>query len=219
MLICQVSLIKAQDNNCACELKIENEKKMARLIGNEYIEKYQNNSLPLFSEWSEGEIISTTGEKVENEFLLYNILLDEVIWMRSYDHQKALLDRRFVKEFTLHPRNSPPVSFIKTDYKNRQHPENNSTYMQILWDGNTGLYKYIYAIEASYTSEVYLKENYFLLRDNTFSSFSLRQKSFFELFGNDKKQIKQIFRNNHLSVRKEDDLIRGIELYNTLPLN
>jgi hypothetical protein len=219
LLIYLIPVTKAQDTGCSCELKMGNEKNGTKPIGKEYIEKYLDNPILFFHEWSKGDVISTSGEKIENKFLAYNILLDEIICIQGNDDQKTIPDRRSVKEFTILPANSRPVNFVKTNFKNRQHPENNSTYMQLLYDGNTGLYKYIYAIEASYTGIFYRKETYFLLRDGTFRSFPLRQKGFIQLFGDNKKQIKQIFRNNHLSIKKEDDLIRGIELYNTFRLN
>lgn len=204
----------SQEQRCPCEIKMENEKKISSFIGSEYIDKHQNNPLQFFYEWSKGKIAFTNGDIVKDEYVLYNVLLDEVLWMREYDYKKVTLDRRFIKEFVVYPKNADSVRFVKVNYKNNQHPENTDSFMELLTDGQIRLLKYIYAVEASYTGEIYYKETYYLYKNNSFQSFSLRQSSFYQLFSENKKTIKQIFRTNRLSVKKESDLIQGIHLYN-----
>lgn len=213
LLHCIVFKAFTQGDRCPCEVKMENEKKLSSFIGSEYIDKNQNNPLQYFSEWSKGEITFNNGDVVKDEYVLYNVLHDEVLWMREYDYKKIKVDRRFIKEFIVYPKNSDSARFVKVSYKNH-HANNSDTFMKLLCDGNIRILKYIFATEASYTGEIYYKEVYFLNIGNEFNSFSLRPNSFFQLFGTDKKVVKQLFRTNRLSVKKESELIKGMQIYN-----
>jgi hypothetical protein len=204
----------SQDQRCPCEIKLENEKKLSSIIGSEFIDKHYNNPLQYFSDWSKGEITFSNGNVVKDEYILYNVLFDEVLWMREYDYKKVIIDRRFIEAFVVYPKNSDSVRFVKVDFKNNHHIDNSDTFMQLLCDGKTRILKFIFAKESSYTGEIYYKETYYLNIGDEYKSFSLRQNSFFQLFGDDKKAVKQLFRTNHLSVKEESDLIKGMQIYN-----
>ncbi len=204
----------SQSADCPCQKKNIGNAYVPNLIGKEFIDQHPGNLIQYHAYWKEADIYLVSGDSIKGEYVRYSSLLDEMLWMRKDDYQKAILDRRLIKEVVIHDDMGNIQKFIKVDYNKNMHLSN--SYMQLLSNGKTRLLKQYITTELP-SGEMFKKVNFFLFINGVYSGFSQKHSSFLKAFGEDKKQMKQIFRSNHLSVKKEADLIRAVEIYNSMP--
>lgn len=206
----------SQSAGCPCHDLNNTNTYVPDLIAKEFMDQHIGDLLQFQADWEESDIYLVTGDSVKGEYVRYSSLLDEMLWMRKDDYQKAILDRRFIKEIVIYNDLGIGQRFVKVKIKNNLHIKNSDTYMQILVEGNTSFLKQYITIEQSYSGEMFKKVNYFLHINDIYVQCSLKRSSFLKAFGEDKKQIKQILRSNHLSPNRESDLAKAVELYNRM---
>lgn len=213
--ICASGLVvKAQDSLC-CGIPTDVTSYSPQLIGRMFIDRHIDKPEQYYGYWQRGDVYLTNGEVVKNQYLRYNGLLDELLWMRENDFQSAILDRRFISKFVIHDEktNSDWV-FFKLNEKNIQHPEFDNIYMQLLADGKMSLYKNYQVEENSVSADITDHDYYYIDYNGDFSRIAANRWSLYKLAGEQKKMMKHVIRSHHLTVREENNLKQAVELFN-----
>ncbi len=214
MIIIHWLKLPAQDYYCNCDINgsglVDIEKKLSGRI---FISNFINYDSQFFYKWSRGDVILCDGTVLNNKYIRYNLFLDELIWSRKTDYKAAIVDKQSVKGFIIYSNDSSHLlQFRKTSMKNWYEADSTDIFLQVLAEGPVSLYAFrkIELIE----NKIYNTDKYYLLLGNTYYNFKPSRRRLLKLFPENKFELRQILRKNNLLVRKEDQLIRAIELYN-----
>ncbi|MFA6580613.1 MAG: hypothetical protein WCS79_02310 [Paludibacter sp.] len=200
----------------------------SKLTGEFFYESKQYIGSQFFNkEWTDGDILLSTGEMIHDKFLKYNGLLDELVWLNKYNYGKFKLDKSFVKEFWLKNVNGSNLHFIKINVSDTSKVSGQDIFVEVEVEGKLSLYiqrkitkqwpqdvlvdnvlyRYDF-IEATPKYYIKLPSNEYLVMTK------LRRLAFLRLFPEKKKAISKIIRENHLNIKIESDFVKVIELMN-----
>ena len=206
--------LSAQDNplnhNANCEHTINFE---AKLKGRVFINKYPGKSIQFYKNWMQGELLLSDGNIVTNKVLLYNSLLDELIWRRSTDYKQVILNKQAIAGFTLYNSDNIKVAEFQKKYL-KNASDSTGTFLQILTEGKISLYVKREVLFKENSGEFQGKNNYYLLKNGEFYPLIPYRWFLYRLMGEDKAKMKTIVRKNFLFIKKEPALIKAIQLFN-----
>ncbi len=168
-----------------------------------------------YNRWAKGTVELENGVQISDVFIAYNQYIDELLWLREYDFQIGVVYKKLVKSFTITTITGSSTKFVKTKLKDWYKFDTSVVYLQELVSGKVSLYAQRKLVKISSTSNEFdQKDRYFLKIDENYFSFKPRRSELFRILKSDKSQLLSIIRENHLRVRKENDLIKAISLYN-----
>ena len=177
-------------------------------------------------EWNPGRVTLTTGEMVEAEQLRYNGYLDQLIWLNPANFEQIKIDKQMVLSFSLLPRYlEDSLYFENITFKHwfDAHPVN--IYGQMMYQGNIRLlaHRRIHTkrevIENrgnALVARAQLKLEpvyYILMPDNKAREVKrFNRKALYRLFPDHADQIRDAFRQNHLRIRNESELVEAVKI-------
>jgi hypothetical protein len=203
-------IVCCDDDTCGFS-KIYEEKIMAKAI----IDNSLNNNNQYLSNWSKGDILFVDGAIVKNVFLRYNAFTDQLMWLREPEYRTGIIYKPFISGFKITDKSNISSSlYKKTNIKNWYSADSLSVFLKVLAEGPISLYIYEHLKKLRTSDEMFQDNEYILLKGGTFHKLKANRLSLFRLMGDDKPKMKSIVRSQHLKVRKEDQLIKAIELYN-----
>lgn len=206
--------LSAQDNlfnhnaNCGHTINFE-----AKLKGRAFINKYPGISIQFYKNWMQGELLLSDGTTVTDKVLLYNSLLDELIWRRSTDYKQVILNKQAIAGFTLYNSDNIKVAEFKKKYL-KNTSDSTGTFLQILTEGKISLYVKREVLFKENSGEFQGKNKYYLLKNGEFYPLIPSRWFLYRLMGEDKAKMKAIVRKNFLFIKKEPALIKAIQLFN-----
>ena len=173
------------------------------------------------SQWCEGYYVLEDGSRIEDSKLRYNSYTDELIVFNPRISTLITADKYSIKEFVTIDQQGVKELFRKMVYN--KFPKGDR-YFKVLYEGNNIL------LQRLKTEELHIGmyvDNSGIMRDSEFKlikSFYIytsdqkyfriypKRKSFYALFPENKKQIRKLFRQNHIDPKNEDELIRTVRL-------
>ena len=186
-----------------------------KLMGKAFVNKYPGRNILFYKSWMPGELQMSDGAIVKNKILVYNCLLDELIWMRARDNEQVVLNKKTIAGFTLYdPDHQKIAEFKKITLKDKFAADSSDTYIQVLVKGRLTLYVERKVIFLENTNEFQSRDQYFLLKDGGLYDLVPNRWSLFRLMGEDGAKMKTIVRQNSLFVHQEPQLIRAVQLFN-----
>ena len=170
-------------------------------------------------EWQNGDIELSTGETIYNSKLKYSILQDEVIWFNENINQQIQLDKPLIIGFVLKNNGGTVTHFV-------QIQSTNPFFAEIAAEGSYSLY--IQRRVKITNEDVNIDGGNYRLQKITpaplyhiktesgklFSTDKISKSALFKALPEQKEQIMQIIKSNHLKLKKEKDVIRLIQLLN-----
>lgn len=182
----------------------------------------------LQKDWVEGTITLKDGDVFEGVRMRYMAYGDELVAYNSNIHALFIVDKNTVKQFTFKSP-SGSGSFYERKFINLDSIDIflNRNYFEELYSGTLKLLVF-YQIEESKISpfidssgklsdtEFRLKTMYYLLfKVNGLTRFQLKNRSFFTLFPENKKEVRKLFRRNKINIIDESSAIQAFELLDT----
>jgi hypothetical protein len=219
LLFSGISFLQAQTSGRICDTAISAERMFgARLLAKTYVNTNGTNSKQYYNNWSNGEVKLVNGDIVKNELLRYNLLLDELLWLRKIDYSTGMVYKNTVEEFTLFNDSSASIArFKKAQLQSWYSSDSAYTYLQVLAEGKVSLF--VQRNISNSTNELKAKNKYYIETDGVYAGFAPNLSSFCAPLKDDKKKMKSIVHTNHLTIRNELDLIKAVDIYNESLIN
>jgi len=184
-------------------------------------EQYFNN------DWWDGDVLLSSGQRVNGKLLKYNGLFDELIWLNNSNYGKFKLDKLSVDEFWMRKKTGDTIHFKRINVGDTTSIHRMGIYTEVMVTGTLSLciQRKISAVgyEDEYKNKVlgryynlkskplyYIKlpENQYLLINK------LSNTSFLKLFPDKKDALSKIIRDNHFNAKNENEFVKLIELIN-----
>lgn len=187
------------------------------LTGEFYISPENYKGLQFLNkEWQLGDVILENNIRISHKYLNYHIITDHLFWLRESDYMKIELNMGLIKEFILTPNdNYPKRLFLKLNIKPIYMLDSVSRLLEVLAEGEFNLYAYRKAKILQNTNEVFpVTEYYYQYNKSKINYFISRRWILYSLVGDKKDVMKSVVRKNHLKIRKEEEMIKAIKLFN-----
>jgi len=213
--------IQAQITTLGFKLSTEANANKYKLPGKQFYPIYvPNGSEFMNDEWQTGYVVLENGDRYDSLHLKLNTYRNELIWLHSRSSSLIELDKDAIFEFGFYPETEHQMPFRKL--KMGKVPKG-TYFFKMLHDGKLKLViwyqttenqvptykdKYGYLRNTSFV----MKSNYFLVfPGDDFERFRLKRASFLNLFGEKKKEIRKILRQNKNRLIEEDDFINAVK--------
>lgn len=209
--------LHAQDTNTASYYPVPEEVLEEKVTG--IALKPDNFFLPkedLFGLWGNGEIILNSGEIIKNLIIRYDGVNNQLI---ISGNGKYAAEKNTIKGFNIMSVYSKEMlHFRKMLVKDKYSLSEKEVFLQILYEGKNSLYVWRRLVRAINNNDVYLKYLYFVRKeDGSFQQFSLLTKhNLFQIFPENKDNLRKGLRKSHNRVKTESDLIKAFDLINSL---
>ncbi len=177
-----------------------------------------------YDHWSQGMVVLESGAIIDDHLLIYNGYIDELIFQHPLTYETVVADKNFIREFRLL---NPGREDIFINIRNSRWYASASlgSYYRVLLEGNVSLLVYQKVKKAGevaeYTSEgpqIHTKVEpdpaYFIFLNDGRSFFINRfnRRTFFQAFPEYKEELRKQFRQHHLRIRNEQDLIEAVKI-------
>jgi len=187
------------------------------LCARQYNNKYPTNQKQFFGNWERGVVLLENGKIASGYFLRYNQMLDELAWLREDDYNVGLVIKENVREFTQGgiDEGTKPKRFIKVLVPELAGLQKTMMFLQILSDGETRLFCHRKAKLTTHTGAISPKSYYYLDYGGKMRKISLNRWSVCSVLDKpDRAIMKKVLRENHLHVRKIDDMAKAVDSFN-----
>ena len=166
-----------------------------------------------YNNWTRGFITYEEGNRTNDVLISYNGWLDELMWLREKDLQSGVVAKANIAGFTFLWRdNSPDEEFRKVWVSGIV---SGHFFLQVLTEGDYTLYCYRRVMYLVGKQDFVQSYQYYLETNGRLQSFKPNWLRVVLMFPKDERRtIRQIIRSNHLSVRKEKDLVRFFSILN-----
>jgi hypothetical protein len=167
-------------------------------------------------DWRYGTIVFEDGKKVYHKLINFHYMTGDLFWMRQKDYKQIIVSKTTVKEFIIYSNDtSNRVLFRKTNFQPWYKPNPISEYLQVLSQGYMTLYAYRKATVDKNTNQIIPATEYYVQFNNGELQHLKRGRwPLYRLTAENKMIMKKIVRSNHYRIRKEENLIKSIILFN-----
>jgi hypothetical protein len=207
--------ISAQDNTFSIEDSLIVQSFEAKLMGIVINPDVELNKKSTTKDWCLSEITLYNDEIVCNKYLKYNGFDDSFIWLEPTTFMYTRLERDLIKVVKMKLNSDNEYLVFRSMQVKQLIPANSrNVFLNILVDGKISLYVYR---KIEYYNNADYKPNFkFIIKkeDGQFMIVRPIKASLLEQFPEKKKELRKIIKKNKLSIRKEADLKRAIELLN-----
>ena len=194
-----------------------------KLTGNQYyfLPKYIG-SVYLNEEWSVASVKLENGDIYEDVYMKLNTLFDEVVVYNDRIGSVFILDKSIVDEFAMDPGFKSYKLFRKVIFDRAPRGEH---YVNVLYDGEVKLYVFhrtdilktsLYkdVIHGSLRDSEYKSEvNYYIVfPDNSMQKVFMNRRSFLQLFPEQKRSLRRLYRKNKIRFSTSEELIQATQI-------
>lgn len=173
----------------------------------------------LYEKWLPATVKNTKGDEFKNVMVKYNLLEDVPYFLGKAD--QAMSFATPLTEFTVQKENGELQKFMAGLPALDKY--NEFTFYEVLVDGKTKLLKKTakkITESRAYNSATTVKNivdntNYFVFEDGNLSMIK-KDKKFLMAALSRKEDIQKYLSNKEVSIKKEEDLIKALEKYNSL---
>jgi len=168
------------------------------------------------STWYYGEIILENNKHVTNKLLNYHLMSNQLIWLRSSDYKQIVVLSEKVKEFIIYNKETGRNEIFRNiKFKPVYFIDSVTTYLQVLSEGKVNIYAYRKErLNNNYNEFILVNEYYIQIDNGPLKYITPNRWTLYLAVGDYKTQIKKIVRSNHLRIRREDDLVKAIDIFN-----
>ncbi len=180
------------------------------LLAKIFINSMTGDNIQFYNNWTTGDVVLENGNIVRGEKIRYNMLLDELLWLRKSDYCAGVVYKSTVKEFIFDDKKNNTITrFKKIKLKEW-------TYLQVLTEGKVSLYvkRGINNVNTSLRT-MDMENKFYLKKDGDYFIFSLNARSLIKILKEDKSTIRKIIQDAGLNIRIEEQLIELINRYNS----
>lgn len=171
-----------------------------------------------YEEWRKGSVLLLSGKTVAEEFLKYNGFLDKFFVYKPVTGKLVILNDEEIREVNLTDNNTGDTNqFIRKRIKNPYAADSVDTYLEVLATGPNSLYarRIMEYFPASHNYKPATRY-YVSMSDLSMHQVDPRNKNFLILTGKTEEVLKTQLRKARLNIRRENDFIQVVNLYNEL---
>lgn len=207
----------AQQQYCNCSSADQKEIFKEKLAGRDFNDFYRHDNLQFFNSWTPGTIITDQGKSIQNIYLRYNRLLDELLWLRQSDYMTIVLEKEMIDHFFINDAEGSEVLFEQIQLPSVLGGESKNVFLQVLYKGMISLYVQRKAEVLKSNNELITGNFYYLNRGEDWKRFKANRLSFMRLFEKEEKSvIRKLRREYGLSLKDEQDIRELIGLYDQM---
>jgi hypothetical protein len=179
-------------------------------------------------DWTESDIRLSSGETVVNKLLMYNALIDEVIWFDTDSMRQVKLEKHFIDGFCFKDYKGRPVLFKRARLMLPHMTDTTDTFVEVLSEDAASLYVFrniiiqgtvdrvegglLYSYDRLVPQPVYILT---LPGKETVTFRKIKRSVLMKALPEEHKDaVSEIILQNHLSVTNENDLIKLVSLIN-----
>jgi len=211
----------AQDNNCHCKYyNVSEETLEDKLTGIQILnEQVKMPDGELYSQWSSGDVILNNGEKITNRTIRYDGLNDQLTFYNLNKKAQLAVEKGTIKGFDIQLfTTNKMLHFTKLKINNLYSPGYEEHFVQILVAGKVSLYASRKLHNLVSSNQLETSYFYILVKEDgsstQFQNFSRRY--IVNLFPDKENIFRPSLKKQKNRVRTEEQLIKAIELYNSL---
>lgn len=198
---------------CSIELinSIIEDSKSAIITAELFVNEHPTKKEQFYNNWTNGSIKFTNGTEAYNCKLRYNAWLDELIWLRESDFKSGLVLKSTIQEFTFNNNDNTNIKFTK--YKTSNGINTFDTFLEAISEGKIALLCHRKASYNKNAQSFSNKQQFYLYRNGKLTKLCLNKRSLKSILSeNELIQLKQILKENNLSIKNEYELARAFEL-------
>ncbi len=141
---------------------------------------------------------------------------NQLIWLRSSDYKQIVVLSEKVKEFIIYNKETGRNEIFRNiKFKPVYFIDSVTTYLQVLSEGKVNIYAYRKErLNNNYNEFILVNEYYIQIDNGPLKYITPNRWTLYLAVGDYKTQIKKIVRSNHLRIRREDDLVKAIDIFN-----
>ncbi len=221
LMLLSCSVLAQKKEGLGHKLNSSSNRLQGKLIGKVYrITAEANRNFLYPNDWVEGDILLTNGDKYENRKLRYEANEDELIVYNANTFTLFFVEKQLVKSFTFIEENKlhkfVKLSTVGDSAKDR--------YFEELYSGAHKFLAFYFVFEYKVSpyvdrngitrdSEFQIQTNYFMYSESHgLQKMDITRRSFFNAFPEKKKEIRKMFRKNHIAVQNEPSMIAAFQL-------
>jgi len=195
-----------------------------KLTGNQYnFWPTLNGTVYLNNDWVHCDVTLENGDVYKDIYVRLNTYWDELIFYNERVGSVIVLDKTIIDEFELKGGAGSHGLFRKVYFDKLPKGDR---YVNVLFDGKVKLYLWnqtlvvktsVYRdnyIHGGLRDSEYKQElNYFVVfPDNSFYKVTTKRHSFVQLFPDDKRVVRRLFRKNKIHFYSPDDIIKATQV-------
>jgi hypothetical protein len=184
-----------------------------------HISAMANSNFFLQKDWATGTIVLEDDIIFDNVRMRYQAMDDELVVYNDLLRTLFIIDKETVKEFRI-PLENGEMHFIKLNYDGFGKGQR---YFEQIYNGVYKLLGFYYVEEkktAPFMSqgimrdtEYHLAVNYYLYSEKSgFNRLQMKRKSLYKVFPESKKEIRKLFRKNHVLISEKQGMIQAFKL-------
>ena len=185
-----------------------------------HINALANSNFFLQEDWANGVIELEDGVKFDSVRIRYNARTDALVAYNSQLRTLFIVDKKKVKSFSI-PTGNNLQHFVKLPYDGFNSGER---YFREIYNGAVQLLAFHFVDEIKVSpfvdsqgimrdTEYRFAQHYFIHNKNLgFVRVQKKRRSFLKLFPERKKEIRKLFRKNHILAQDEQGMIQAIQL-------
>ena len=200
----------------------------AKLTGCTYVENrsYRGDQF-LTADWVTGDVYLSTGEIVCNKKFKYNGLQDELIWLNTKIPGVFCIDKSIISEFHFGDVNGVERKFVKINMNDSVGAKKQDVFVEELVKGKISLYvqrkiivsdvmmierdRKLYPLNFLSSMPVY----FIHINSNFIKLPKLNKSAFYNLFSQNKNDLKKAVNKNNVDLRTENGLAFMIQMMNS----
>jgi hypothetical protein len=181
----------------------------------------------LFDTWKEGNIFLKDSSLIRDINIKYNIYTDDVLYLNSKSGDSLIIDRHRIDAFEIQGDSSADLLLFR-DISLKPGSKDKSTFARVLYNGKTKLLiKYIKVFikadyKGAYTAgrrydEYTDNSQYYIIKDNELNRIRLNKKAIIKVLADRENEIKSFIDKEGTALDNENDVIKLLEYYDSLP--
>lgn len=201
---------------------------LPKLTGEMYVPEARHIGEIFFnSNWTESEILLSSGDTVSGEKINYHGYQDEVIWYNPSNFTPFVLDKAHIRAFWTTDNLGNPVHFKNLQVRDSTYSSPKCIFAQVAVEGRYSLYiqrriislpdEVVNGKNGPYFQKAYDKSPIYYIKLSSGQFLVLKQLSrqgFLNLFPAQKDALSALIRKNGIRLRTETGLIKVVRLMN-----
>lgn len=211
----------SQQENCFCSSDDEYQASLLNgIIGTEYsnpVAGYEG--VQFLRDWAYGEILLNNGEKIKNAVIRYDRFADQLLWLRTRDYRKGVLNKSQIVSFTIYQEGVHPEEYYVKKRIRLPYLDSTEVFVHELVQGKMELFAYRIVKSDPVQSRLFDDTRLVISTSKHDYLLRLRRRNLLELPVINAEEMKKILRHNHIQVRNnEQGVAMALRFYNQLEL-
>lgn len=211
----------AQQDDCRCSSDDEYQASLLNgIIGTEYSNQVAGyEGVQYLRDWAFGEIHLNNGETIKNAIIRYDRFADQLLWLRTRDYRKGVLNKSEIVSFKIYQEGAHPEEVFVKKRIRLPYLDSTEVFVHELVQGKMELFAYR-NVKVDPVQNRLFDDTRLVISTSTHDYLlRLRRRNLLELPVINAEEMKKILRHNHIQIRdNEQGVAMALRFYNQLEL-